>query len=171
MVCLRNSQSVQAKHPPFDTPIPTFQISKPQFTRRITGKVCRDVDNPSRANALFTLGCHGHEVFDVAVQQRPADFPIARPRRRLRDRGNPTRFNKVIALTIRHNPRRTPFSDIRRSAILFRSFFRPPTPSRPPDLNIDGNGVVMKEKLTTKQKRDRRWKIKRRKLRRLKTGL
>jgi hypothetical protein len=42
---------------------------------------------------------------------------------------------------------------------------------RPPGPNIDGNGVVMKVKLTTKQKRDRRWKIKRRKLRRQKTGL
>jgi len=31
--------------------------------------------------------------------------------------------------------------------------------------------VVMKVKLTTKQKRDRRWKIKRRKARRQKTGI
>jgi len=45
------------------------------------------------------------------------------------------------------------------------------SPVRPPDLITDGNGVVMKVKLTTKQKRDRRWKIKRRKLRRQKTGV
>lgn len=45
------------------------------------------------------------------------------------------------------------------------------SPERPPDLITDGNGVVMKVKLTTKQKRDRRWKIKRRKARRLKTGV
>ncbi|HEY4260340.1 MAG TPA: hypothetical protein VGM98_09270 [Schlesneria sp.] len=39
------------------------------------------------------------------------------------------------------------------------------------NLNMDRNGIAMKVKLTTKQKRDRRWKIKRRKARRLKTGL
>jgi hypothetical protein len=38
-------------------------------------------------------------------------------------------------------------------------------------MNFDGDDDVMKVKLTTKQKRDRRWKIKRRKLRRQKTGV
>jgi hypothetical protein len=42
---------------------------------------------------------------------------------------------------------------------------------RPNRLDLHGDGVVMKVKLTTKQKRDRRLKIKRRKLRRLKTGV
>jgi len=45
-------------------------------------------------------------------------------------------------------------------------------PRRPHEPKIQmENGAAMKVKLTTKQKRDRRWKIKRRKLRREKHGV
>lgn len=64
------------------------------------------------------------------------------------------------------------FSDAIGSAIFRNSFFgRRIARSGFYDSNCDGNGVEMKVKLTTKQKRDRRLKIKRRKLRRLKTGV
>jgi hypothetical protein len=64
------------------------------------------------------------------------------------------------------------FSQSGSSATLCGSFLTAcPTVWPAFNLNMDRNGIAMKVKLTTKQKRDRRWKIKRRKARRLKTGL